>query len=276
MDVVVLDGPIGTELHARGVPTPLPGWSAHALETDPTVVAAIHADYAAAGARVHTTCTFRTRPDVLGDRWEALARNAVQLARDALPRGHRVAGSIAPLRDCYRPDLSPADTAPERTRSAHAELARLLADAGCDLLLCETFPHAGEALLAVEAAVATGLPTWVALTPGPNADLLSPVAVAAAAARAVDAGAEAVLVNCLPADHVVDYVRALCAFADVPIGAYANAGRPDDRSGRQSAPGRPDDYAALAATWRDAGASIVGGCCGTGPAHVAALATRFA
>ena len=59
--VQLLDGPLGTELMRRGVPTPLPGWSAHALETEPTVVEAIHRDYARAGATIHTTNTFRTR-----------------------------------------------------------------------------------------------------------------------------------------------------------------------------------------------------------------------
>ena len=61
MSIVILDGPMGTELLARGVPTPTPGWSAHALDAAPEVVASIHRDYAAAGAVVHTTNTFRTK-----------------------------------------------------------------------------------------------------------------------------------------------------------------------------------------------------------------------
>ena len=134
--ITLLDGPLGSELAARGVSTSLPLWSAAALDSAPEVVAAIHADYAAAGARVHTTNTFRTRPRDAGERWELLARRAVRLARDSVPAGHRVAGSIAPLADCYRPDLSPTDSRPE-----HRDLARLLAEEGVDLLLCETFAH---------------------------------------------------------------------------------------------------------------------------------------
>ncbi|MFQ5749049.1 MAG: homocysteine S-methyltransferase family protein, partial [Planctomycetota bacterium] len=111
--VTLLDGPMGTELAARGVATPLPAWSAAALRDAPEVVAAIHRDYAAAGAEVHTAATFRTRARNVGARWEELARLAVRLAREAMPPGARVAGSLAPLGDCYRPEESPPDPRPE-------------------------------------------------------------------------------------------------------------------------------------------------------------------
>ena len=107
--MVILDGPVGTELNARGVRTELPLWSAAANETHPEVVSAIHRDYAGAGATVHTTNTFRTRRRLMPGRWRELTTRAVELARGAVPRSHRVAGSIAPLEDCYRPDLSPPD-----------------------------------------------------------------------------------------------------------------------------------------------------------------------
>ena len=275
MDSILLDGPLGTALQARGVPTPLPGWSVHALEDAPEVVSAIHAEYAAAGATVHTTNTFRARPAVLRERWERLARRAVRLARDAVPVGHRVAGSIAPLADCYRPDLSPARRDPAGTRAQHRALARVLADEGCDLLLCETFPDALEAELALEEALATGLETWVSWTPGPDADLLSPADVARAAARAADAGARGVLVNCLPADRALPYVSALAEVVsgrEVLAGVYANSGRPDDASGWRSAPVAAEEYVARAREWWAAGARIIGGCCGTDAALIAALA----
>lgn len=279
----VLDGPLGTELLARGVPTPLPGWSAHANDTAPDVVTAIHRDYARAGATVHTANTFRTKRRVFAD-WRSRVRRAVELARAGLPAEHRLAGSIAPLEDCYRPDRSPARTDPAGTRAEHAELATELVAAGCDLLLCETFPEPREALLAVGAALATGRETWLALTPGPNADLLSARELARTARQAVDAGAAAVLVNCSPALATEGFVGALAEAvgSDVPFGAYANAGHADDAIGWITGPvdaRRPERgaarYAELAARWVELGATLVGGCCGTGPAHVAALATRF-
>lgn len=273
MKPTILDGPLGTELGRRGVSTGLPLWSAGAIVEAPEVIGAIHRDYATAGAVVHTTNTFRTARRTAGDDWEELTRSAVRLAREAVPSTHRVAGSMAPLEDCYRPDLSPADP-----RAEHRQMARLLADAGCDLLLCETFPHVGEALVAVEEAVGTGLPTWLALTAGPSADLLSPAEILDGARRAVALGAQAVLVNCVPAVRTLAFLEPLAALG-VPFGAYANAGAPDDRIGWLS----PDEdeaaaerYADLAETWLDAGATVLGACCGTGPRHIAALARRLA
>ncbi|MCU0677729.1 MAG: homocysteine S-methyltransferase family protein [Myxococcota bacterium] len=271
-ELVILDGPVGTELLRRGVPTPLPAWSAGAIDGAPEVLASIHADYAAAGARVHTTNTFRTRPRTLGTEWARVARCAVEITRHAIPVGHRVAGSIAPIEDCYRPDLSPGVGA----RAEHRALAEVLADAGADLLLCETFPHVGEALAAVEAAVTTGLPTWLALTPGPEADLFTPDALAHGAREAVRRGAAAVLVNCVPVARVSEYLDALLASdLGVPVGAYANAGHVDEGMGwtSEDAPDAATRYLEHARTWRELGASILGGCCGTGPAHVRALAT---
>ena len=272
MALVILDGPMGTELLARGVPTPLPGWSAHALDTAPGVVAGIHADYAAAGAIVHTANTFRTTARVFPERWRDLTRRAVRLAREAVPPGHPVAGSIAPVEDCYRPDLSPPDA-----REHHALLVAALAEDGCDLLLCETFPHPGEALAALDAALATGLPAWLSLTPGYRADLLTPAELAEAGRGAARAGAAAVLVNCVPAGRALAYVCALreAVPSPTPIGVYANAGAAESTQGWRTAPIAPEAYTDLAQTWADAGATILGGCCGTGIPHIRALAGRF-
>jgi S-methylmethionine-dependent homocysteine/selenocysteine methylase len=271
VQIVLLNGPMGTELERRGVPTPLPVWSALALDVAPGVVAAIHRDYAAAGAVVHIANTFRTRRRTLGERWEGLARSAVRIARDSVPPGQRVAGSMGPLEDCYRPDRSPG----EASRGEHAELARTLADAGVDVLFCETFAHAGEAAVAVQEAVRTGIETWVSLTAGPEASLLTYSAMAEAARICAAEGARVVLVNCTPARRTLAYVEAI-ATAGVPFGAYANAGPPEDRIGWQ-ADGNEGaaQYATLARAWVDAGATVIGGCCGTGPAHIQALASML-
>lgn len=271
MNITLIDGPMGSQLNQRGISTELPLWSAAAIDQAPDTIAAIHRDYVAAGATVHTTNTFRTQRRVVGDPWQRLTRKAVQLARENVG-GHRVAGSIAPLCDCYRPDLSPRNCRPE-----HHAMATLLADAGCDLLLCETFPHLGEAVVATEEAVGTGLETWVALTAGPEANLLSPEQAAEGAKRAVDAGASAVLVNCIPAAKTLRFVLALeNANVRVPIGAYANAGSVDDQIGWSASPeAGADTYLEFVRQWVDAGATIVGGCCGTGPPHIEAIARHY-
>lgn len=270
--ITILDGPIGSLLADRGVATPPPLWSAAALASAPAVVRDLHREYAAAGARIHTANTFRTRQRQAGAQWETLTRLAVQLAREAVPQGHLVAGSLAPLEDCYRPDLSPRDPRPE-----HRAMARALAAAGVDLLLCETFPHVGEALIAVEEAAATGLPVWLALTAGPDGSLLTAKVVGEGARAAASRGARAVLVNCTAASLTLPYVEAIGEqlAGAVPFGAYANAGGADEGWGAADDPAAVARYLDFARAWVDCGATITGSCCGTGPAHIAALARTF-
>jgi S-methylmethionine-dependent homocysteine/selenocysteine methylase len=267
-----MDGAVGTELAQRGVATDGPRWSANAILSAPDVLRAIHRDYAAAGATVHTAATFRTKRRAAGAEWEALTQTGVALARAAIPAFHRVAGSLAPLEDCYRPDLAPTDRA--LLAREHGEFARALVAAGVDLLLAETFASPAEAIAATEACVATGTETWAALTAGPNGDLLTPEALADAARRCADAGASAVLVNCVAASKTREYVEALARpliRLGIRFGAYANAGARDEGIGWGAGSDGSARYAALARSWLDAGATILGGCCGTGPAHIEAL-----
>lgn len=277
--ITILDGPVGTQLAARGVELTLPLWSAYAVAERPEVVASIHAAYVSAGATVHRTATFRTTERYAGAEWEALARKAAALARSAVPRRCRIAGSIAPIEDCYLPALSPK---PADARKAHRALAQVLADEALDLIICETFANVDEAVIAVEEAVVTGLETWISFTAGPDGTLMTPAAMAAGARQCIAGGAKAVLVNCTAASKTLPYVEALSDLG-VPVGAYANAGRLDEGIGWA---GRYDDeteatriaahaYGDFAGQWVVAGASIVGSCCGTGPAHIRELASRF-
>lgn len=269
-NVTLLDGPIGTQLKDRGIATELPLWSAAAIESAPQTIAEIHRDYVGAGATVHTANTFRTKRRNLGDRWFDWTTRAVELTRQSVPADHRIAGSISPLMDCYRPDLSPPSSVCE---IEHTEMAACLADLRCNVLLCETFPNVDEVVVAVRAAVQTGVETWAALTAGPGAELMTPTRMADAARRVIDVGAAAVLVNCTPANKTLPFVTALVEVAgDIPIGAYANAGHVDDRVGWTTDPSLGAcSYAAFAKHWIEAGATIIGGCCGTGPQHIAAI-----
>ncbi len=266
--MTILDGPLGTELAARGVSISGPAWSARALEEAPDIVSAIHSEYAAAGATVHTACTFRTRPESVGEKWRALAGLAVRLARDAVPGGHQVAGSVAPLADCYRPDLAPE---PDVAREGHARLCAVLVEEGVDLLLCETFSNLREGLIAVECAVRTGVETWAAFTPGPEGKLATASDIGRAAAEAARLGARAVLVNCVAAAKALPYVEAVRGAVEARVGVYANAGAVSDGIGWGANQEGAKAYADYAKQWTRAGATIIGGCCGTGPAHIAAL-----
>jgi S-methylmethionine-dependent homocysteine/selenocysteine methylase len=279
---IVLDGATGTELERRGVSTPLPLWSARALLEAPDVLERIHRDYVEAGAEVLTADTFRTQTRTLaragrGDQAPELTARAVALARraalDAAPaRPVRVAGSMPPLEDCYRPDLVPADAALARE---HAEHAANLVAAGADLLLLETHNCVREAVAAAGAARETGLPFWVSFVCDADAHLLSgePLAVALEAVSAL--GPDLVGVNCLPPRAAAAALPILAA-SGRPFGVYANLGTPAVDTGKGwSDACTPRTFAAHAADWIAAGARAVGGCCGTGPAHVRAITRRL-
>ncbi len=266
--ITLLDGPLGTELEARGIASAEDCWSAEAIETAPDMIAAIHQDYVQYGASIHTANTFRTNPRASGLLWRQRTLAAVALTQQAVPKHHRVAGSMAPVEDCYRPDLSPG----VRSEPEHHEMAEALTKAGCDLLLCETFSLPEETITAAKAAVACELETWVALTAGPQANLMTPRGMAKLATKVADLGVQAVLVNCTPAADTLQFVEAILETGIPVVGAYANAGSPNDKLGwRTDCDLGFKTYAKFAQSWINAGASIIGGCCGTGPGHLAAM-----
>lgn len=275
---LVLDAAMGTELQRRDADTRLPLWSARALLQDPELVWTVHADEAAAGADILTANTFRTHRRSI--RAAGAEADAAALTAEALGLAHRaaavprrdifVAGSLAPLEDCYRPDLAPDDRALARE---HGEQARALAAAGADLILAETHNSIREAEAAVRAAKATGLPVAVSLVTDGKGRLLSGETIEDAAARLVALEPDAIGINCVPAARVVfELDRLKGAAAGIPLLAYGNLGLPEDERGwRFSDELAPEPYAEEAARWVALGARIVGGCCGTTPAHTRAV-----
>lgn len=299
--VLLLDGATGTELQRRGVDTSLPLWSARALIAAPEVLRAIHNDYLAAGADIITTNTFRTHRRTLtragiGDRTRELTHLAVQIAqaaaREAAQQVDRqvfVAGSMSPLEDCYSPELVPPDA---ELQIEHAEMARDLAEAGCDLLLVETMNTIREAVIAAHCASATRLPVCASFVVGPGGrppdqidpigrdeplTLLSGESIAEAVAALRPIGPAVILINCVPLAYI-DRAFAELRIAQQsgahsgPIGLYANVGHADDAVGwTLTDEVQPAAYAQHAQQWIKQGAAIVGGCCGTTPEHIAAL-----
>ena len=290
--IVLLDGAMGSELVRRGV-----RWRGHGLRTDPEAVQALHAEYIAAGADVIRTNTFQLNPRIylnvfrnaehmshigapgLATRARDLTGKAVEAARAARDAGGRdvaIAGVMAPLEHCFRPDLAPEPEAAERE---HREIAGWLADAGVDLLILESMNTVAETRAAAEAATATGLLVWVSLVPGPEGELLSGEPLGEGVRAAEAAGAAVVLVNCAPPEDIPDALERVRIGTDRPVGAFAHIGKFDPPSwkfefhpqfsGTDAFP--PDDYAEAAQGWVESGARVVGGCCGTTPAHIRAL-----
>lgn len=278
---LLLDGATGTELERRGERCELPLWSTHALLHAPEVLAAVHRDYVLAGAEVVTANTFRTQARVLARSPETrgraleLTEAAVTLAREASEQTRPcawVAGSAPPLEDCYLPERVPDAAALERE---HREHALNLARAGVDLILVETMNCIAEARAAGAAAAETGLPFWLSFVCDGRGRLLSGEALEAAIAAVEDCAPDVVGVNCLPPSAVDACLPALAA-SGRPFGVYANLGAPDphapDRRAEHHTPGQ---YVEQARRWVAAGARVVGGCCGTTPAHIRALRLAF-
>ncbi|MEW6250393.1 MAG: homocysteine S-methyltransferase family protein [Planctomycetota bacterium] len=276
---VLLDGATGTELERRGAGCLPPLWSAAALRDAPESVAAIHRAYMAAGADILVANTFRTNPRTLAragrlDEGPALCRRAVELARSAAAEaapGRRVlvAASVAPVEDCYSPERAPDDAA---LQEEHRQNADWLAGAEPDLLWIETMGTAREARAAAEAAVACGLPCVVSFTARESGELLGGDPLEAACAAVAPFGPLALGLNCVPPRGVTELLPRLRRATAGPIAAYAHINNAVPTRGWSYAQAvTPEEYAQEALRWLSVGANIIGGCCGTTPAHIAAL-----
>ena len=249
----------------------------------------MHLDFIEAGARIVTVNTYTATPPRLdragkADMFEALhdaALSAAEAARDRSGQAVRIAGCLPPLVGSYRPDLTP----PEDECLAHYRRIVAVQADRVDLFLCETMLSAEEARAATTAGRECGKPVWTALSVN-DADgtlLRSGERVAEGAQAAVDAGADAVLINCSSPEAVAAAMPRLAGIG-VPFGGYANgfvsigalqpSGTVEVLEARDDL--GPAAYAGHALGWVAAGAAIVGGCCEIGPGHIAALGQRLA
>lgn len=289
MDITLLDGGMGQELLARSGDEPTPLWATQVMLDHPGIVREIHADYYAAGATVATTNTYAIHHDRLirfgmDDKFEALHRAAVAQAEEARAAhgAGRIAGSLGPLVASYRPETCPdvAEAAPK-----YAEIVRLLAP-HVDVFLCETMSSVKQAEGALAGAAGAGKPVWLSVTvddaDGTRLRSGEPIAdLAPVIARYKPA---AVLCNC-SVPEAMDRAMAEVAKFGLPFGAYANGFTHISEAFKKDAPTvavlearqdlTPERYAGFAMGWVAQGASIVGGCCEVGPAHIRALAAAL-
>ncbi len=286
--ITLLDGGMGQELLARSGDAPTPLWATQVMIDHPGLVQAVHEAYFAAGATVATTNTYaihhdRLRGFGLDDRFGALHAQALAEARAAREAagGGRIAGSIGPLGASYRTDVGPEHAAAVQL---YGEIARAIAP-GCDVILGETIATLAQARALLEGALPAGRPVWLSVTVEDRDGrfLRSGEKVSDLAAIARD-GAAAVLANCSAPEAMAAALDALSA-AGLPYGCYANGFRQitedflKDRPTVDALEARPDMvpalYADFAEHWAGQGATIIGGCCETTPAHIAAIAARL-
>ncbi|MFQ5817435.1 MAG: homocysteine S-methyltransferase family protein [Terriglobia bacterium] len=291
---LLLDGALGSELVRRGV-----RWRKHGLLTDAARVQQLHEEYLAAGADVLRTNTFQLNPRIyrnvfrnrhhmqhigapgLDELTPKLVRTGVEVARQACARASRegqvaIAGVLSPLEHCFRPDLAPP---PHEARQEHEALARIFAEEKVDFLLLESMNTLSEAQAALAAGRAVGLPVWVSFVLGPEGELLSREPLKQAVAEMEAGGAEAVLVNCAPPEDITRALGEMKKFCTLPFGGFAQIGRFSPPSWKfeffpqfiETQQWPSARYTREAERWREHGASILGGCCGTCPEHIQAL-----
>lgn len=285
-EITLLDGGLGQELIHRAGDRPTPLWSTAVMKEHPGMVQAVHADYFNSGATVATTNTYcihhdRLEGTGLDAEFGALHQAALTeaLAAREAAGGGRIAGSIGPLGASYRPDIHPPH---EESVAQYTEIARILSP-HVDLIICETVASLAHARSILKAAKSVGLPVWLSVTvDDEDGSLLrskEPVTEVAKIAR--DGGAEAALANCSAPEAMVAAIDALKT-SGLPVGAYANGFTQITKDFLEAKPTvdsliarrdlSPEAYAQHALEWIDHGATIVGGCCEVGPAHITELA----
>ncbi len=288
-EITLLDGATGTELQARGASVPnhiTSIWSAQVLLDDPEKVVEVHDAYIEAGADVITVNNYAvTRPllarENLDHRFGELTDCALDLAersRDKAVRSVRIAGSLPPLETSYRPGLVLDDATLLRD---YEEMVEKLAPR-VDILLCETMSCVREARAAAQAACGAGIPVWLGWTlQGDRPDQLpSGESLPEAFEAVAEFGLEATMVNCCGANFVTRAMPILASVSDRRIGGYANAAHVHEADQDAPVPEPEEvekreldasDYCAEVRNWVQDGATIVGGCCSTRPAHIRAL-----
>jgi homocysteine S-methyltransferase len=288
--VVVLDGATGTELQRRGVAMDPAAWCGPASLHNERLLSEIHTDYIAAGAEVITANTFASSrlmlsPAGFGDQVEEINRRAVEAAlraRDAAADADEVivAGSISHMVPVARGTaVVDPGTVPDEAAMAAAfhELAQILANAGCELIIMEMMYHPGRIRLALEAAQSTGLPIWFGISVRRGADGRV-VSFHQAEDLSLDevtrllpaAGVDAAGIMHSGADLVTEALTSVRRHFDGPLMAYPDSGYFEMPDWRFVDIISPDRFETFCRDWISGGVQIIGGCCGLTVEHVKA------
>ncbi|HLJ02200.1 MAG TPA: homocysteine S-methyltransferase family protein [Solirubrobacteraceae bacterium] len=277
--VLVADGATGTNYQDMGIE---PGVAPEEWVFDaPERVAELHRRFAQAGSDLVLTCSFGASPVRLEDgplagRARDLNARAASIAREAVGEDTLVAGSIGPTGQLAEP-YGPLSR--ETAIAAFGEQARALADGGVDVLVLETFFALDEALWALEAIgdASPQLPVVVAFSFDQGTRTMMGLSPAQAVAAVEPLGVAALGANCGRSldDTAALVAEFVAAEISVPLWVKPNAGVPQVVQGEVRYPEDPESFAARVSRFAEQGAQVLGGCCGSTPEHVAALATAL-
>jgi 5-methyltetrahydrofolate--homocysteine methyltransferase len=275
--VLLGDGAMGTMLQEGGLPAG--ACPEEAVLSRPSLVAGIHRRYIESGAEVIETNTFGANRRKLADyglagEVERINREAVRLARKAAPGWVYVAGAVGPL----GAQLAPLGALTfEEAVEEFGEQLRALARAGVDAVFLETFSDIREAKAALAAASGLpGIPVIAHMTFGEDGRTFSGTPPDAAAVTLSAMGAAAVGTNCsLGPEGMLPVIGTMAASTQAPLSVFPNAGLPELVDGATVFRKGPAEMAAFVDRFVSAGVSLLGGCCGTTPAHIAAMAAAL-
>lgn len=273
--ILIGDGAMGTLLHRYGIPVGTCGEELNV--TRPDVIKDIHFQYVKAGADMIETNTYGANREKLSkfgleDQVEAINQAGVRLAREAAGDSVYVVGSVGGILGGKRKGIPP-----EELEQAFDEQIKSLVEAGVDGLLLETFCFFDEALLALSVARKySSLPIICQLTIQDVHRTQDGYLLEDAFARLVDAGADIVGLNCYngPA-NIIRSIESLPVKEGLNLSVYPNAGLPEYVDGQFLYPSSAEYFGHSAETLYQLGARILGGCCGTTPEHIEAVASRI-
>lgn len=273
---VVGDGAMGTMLQAQGLQAgACPElWNVE----NPKAIRAVHAAYIEAGSRMIGTNTFggnRIKLEAYGlsDRVRELNFAGVALAREAAGPDNFVAASIGPTGKFLEPL---GDMTFDEAADIFAEQAQAQADAGADAILMETFTDLGETKAALAGALRTGLPCFCTMAFDTGGRTMMGVDPVTAAVQLTEAGASGVGANCgLGPAETMDIIRLMREATSELIIAQPNAGVPQIVGGETVYNSTPEEMASYAVQFAQIGVNIIGGCCGSTPDHIRAIAAAI-
>lgn len=298
-DITILDGGMSRELIRLGAELRQPEWSALAVMESPGIVQQVHEEFIAAGSNVVTTNSYALVPFHIGEErfWKegaALIALSGKLARAAVEnhpdKKVKVAASLPPIFGSYEPDLFKPDDAPRYLKVLVDNLMPY-----ADIWLGETLSLIAEGQAVCDAVKGAAKPVWISFTladgdaacNGDTPKLRGGETVEEAARWAISAGISGLLFNCSRPEvmrRAIETAKSVfqAKGAEIAIGVYANAleGQADDEGANAKLHGTREDlqgeaYSRFACEWAEAGASMIGGCCGIGAEHINCVSNRL-